>query len=86
MDKGANQQLLDNRLNLAKILLLQLKGSPTDDARIYRVAVDVTLPLFKIDENKQLFLLVIREFYQYWIDNPDNNLGSDQGIEVTFID
>jgi len=86
MDKGANQQLMDNRLNLAKILLLQLKGSPTDDARIYRVAVDVTLPLFKIDENKQLFLLVIREFYQYWIDNPDNNLGSDQGIEVTFID
>jgi hypothetical protein len=85
-DKGANQQLLDNRLNLAKILLLQLRGAPTGDARVYRVAVDVTLPLFKIDENKQLFLLVIREFYQYWIDNPDKNLGSDQGIEVTFID
>ncbi|WP_036302621.1 hypothetical protein [Methylotenera sp. L2L1] len=85
-NKGANQQLLDNRLNLAKILLLQLKGAPTDDARVYRVAVDVTLPLFKIDENKQLFLLVIREFYQYWIDNPDKNLGSEQGIEVTFID
>ncbi|MDP2152661.1 MAG: hypothetical protein Q8J66_03255 [Methylotenera sp.] len=85
-DKGANQQLLDNRLNLAKILLLQLRGAPTEDARIYRVAVDVTLPLFKIDENMQLFLLVIREFYQYWIDNPDNNLGSDNGIEVTFID
>jgi hypothetical protein len=84
-DKGANQQLLDNRLNLAKILLLQLKGAPAGDARVYRVAVDVTLPLFKIDENKQLFLLVIREFYQYWIDNPDNNLGSDQGMEVTFI-
>jgi len=29
---------------------------------------------------------VIREFYQYWIDNPDKNLGSDQGIEVTFIE
>lgn len=85
-DKGANQQLLDNRLNLAKILLLQLKGAPSDDARVYRVAVDVTLPLFKIDENKQVFLLVIREFYQYWIDNPDNDLGPDQGIEVTFID
>ncbi|TFW71831.1 hypothetical protein C3Y98_07030 [Methylotenera oryzisoli] len=85
-DKGANPQLLDNRVNLAKILLLQLKGAPTDDARVYRVGVDMTLPLFKIDENKQLFLLVIREFYQYWIDNPDKNLGSDQGIEVTFIE
>lgn len=85
-DKGANSQLLENRTNLAKILLLQLKGAPLDDARVYRVAVDVTLPLFKIDENKQLFLLVIREFYQYWINNPDKDLGSDSGIEVTFLE
>lgn len=85
-DKGANAQLLESRLNLAKILLLQLRGAPDDDARVYRIAVDVTLPLFKVDENKQVFLLVIREFYQYWIDNPDNGLGTDQGIEVTFIE
>ena len=85
-NKDANHQLLDNRINLAKILLLQLRDAPSGDARVYRVAVDVTLPLFKIDENKQLFLLVIREFYQYWIDNPDRNLDTDSSMDVLFID
>ncbi|PKO46182.1 MAG: hypothetical protein CVU29_06500 [Betaproteobacteria bacterium HGW-Betaproteobacteria-22] len=69
LEKGANKTLLSTRTNLAKILLMQLKGAPIDDARVYRTAVDSTLPLFKVDETKQLFLFVIREFYSYWIGN-----------------
>lgn len=72
-DKGADQLLLDTRINLAKILLMQLKGAPLGDARVYRTAVDFTLPLFKSDETKQLFLFVVREFYYYWI--GDYSLG-----------
>lgn len=75
-EKGADQSLLDTRINLAKILLMQLKGSPLGDARVYRTAVDFTLPLFKVDETKQLFLFVIREFYDYWTGNL--NLESNQ--------
>ncbi|MDO9050628.1 MAG: hypothetical protein Q8N02_03500 [Methylotenera sp.] len=78
-DKGAAKLLLETRLNLAKILLLQLKGAPTADSRVYRTAVDLTAPLFAMDENKQLFLYVIREFYTYWIDNehPESNVAQD---------
>lgn len=78
-DKGAAKLMLETRVNLAKILLLQLKGAPTADARVYRTAVDLTAPLFAMDENKQLFLYVIREFYYYWIDNenPASNMVQD---------
>lgn len=78
-DKGADKLLLEMRVNLAKILLLQLKDAPTGDLRVYRTAVDLTLPLFKIDETKQLFLFVIREFYYYWVDNehPETNIVQD---------
>ncbi len=78
-DKGADKKMLDTRVNLAKILLLQLKDAPAGDARVYRTAVDLTLPLFQVDETKQLFLFVIREFYNYWIDNehPESNVVQD---------
>ncbi len=79
-DKGADQLLLDTRINLAKVLLMQLKGAPIGDARVYRTAVDFTLPMFKADESKQLFLFVIREFYYYWIGDYslENNIDQDR--------
>lgn len=67
--KGANDVIIETRVNLAKLLLLRLRGAPYLDSRIYRKAVDLTLPLFKIDETKKLFLLVIREFYYFWVNN-----------------
>lgn len=80
IDKGADKLLLDTRINLAKILLMQLKGAPIGDARVYRTAVDLTLPLFKADESKQLFLYVIREFYYYWIGDyhPESDVDQDK--------
>lgn len=80
LDKGADKLLLDTRINLAKILLIQLKGSPIGDARVYRTAVDLTLPLFKVDESKQLFLYVIREFYYYWVGDyhPESTVEQDR--------
>lgn len=80
LDKGADKLLLDTRINLAKILLMQLKGAPIGDARVYRTAVDLTLPLFKADESKQLFLYVIREFYYYWIGDyhPESSAEQDR--------
>lgn len=77
-DKGADKLLLETRINLAKILLMQLKGAPLGDARVYRTAVDFTLPLFKSDETKQLFLFVVREFYHYWIGDYSLENKADQ--------
>ncbi len=68
--EGAEQSLVDTRLKLAKIILIRLRDAPVKNSKSYRAAVDVTLPLFKIKEAKQLFLVVVREFYNFWTGNP----------------
>jgi hypothetical protein len=68
---GAEQGYVEARLKLAKIILLRLRDAPIKNHKSYRVAVDLTLPLFKIKESKQLFLIVVREFYNFWTGNPD---------------
>lgn len=82
-DKGANKLMIETRVKLAQILLLRLRNAPTDDSRVYRTAVDLTLPLFNSHETKQLFLFVIREFYYFWTDNENaaNNFAQDESEE-----
>ena len=69
--EGAEQPLLDARVKLAKIILISLRDAPVKNNKSYRTVVDLTLPLFTMKENKQLFLAVIREFYYFWTGNPD---------------
>ena len=69
--EGAEQSLVDTRLSLAKIILIRLRDAPHKDHKSYRTAVDLTLPLFNIKQNRRLFLVVVREFYHFWTGNPD---------------
>lgn len=68
---GAEKTLVDTCVKLAKIILLRLRDAPIKNNKTYRTAVDVTLPLFKIKETKQFFLIVVREFYNFWAGNPE---------------
>lgn len=69
--EGAEQSLVDTRVKLAKIILLRLRDAPIKNHKSYRTAADLTLPLFKLNEAKQLFLVVVREFYNFWTGNPN---------------
>lgn len=69
--EGAEQAYVDGRIKLAKILLLRLRDAPIKNHKSYRTAADLTLPLFKIQESKKLFLSVVREFYNFWTGNPN---------------
>lgn len=69
--EGAEQALVDTRVKLAKIILIRLRTAPDKSGVMYRTAVDQTLPLFTIKQNRRLFLLVVREFYHFWSGNPD---------------
>jgi hypothetical protein len=71
IQKGADKSIVDTRSKLAKIILLRLRDAPTNNHAIYRISVDITLPLFKTKEIKQLYLDVVREFYYFWLDDPD---------------
>jgi len=68
---GAEKSLVDTRVILAKIILIRLRDAPAKNNKIYRIAIDLTLPLFNMQESKQLFLIVVREFYNFWAGNPD---------------
>lgn len=71
IQKGADKTVVDTRSKLAKIILLRLRDAPTYNHPIYRISVDLRLPLFKTKEIKQLYLDVVREFYYFWLDDPD---------------
>lgn len=69
--EGAEQSLVDTRVKLAKVILIRLRDAPVKNHKAYRTAVDLTLPLFNIKQNRRLFLVVVREFYHFWCGNPD---------------
>ncbi|WP_020168694.1 hypothetical protein [Methylotenera versatilis] len=70
-NENAEQTLIDTRLKLSKILLVRLRDAPDKSNKIYRTAVDATLPLFEVKKNRRLFLVVVREFFHFWAGNPD---------------
>lgn len=69
--EGADKTLVDTRVKLAKVILIRLRDAPEKTRSTYRTAVDLTLPLFNIKQNRRLFLVVVREFYHFWTGNPD---------------
>jgi len=69
--EAAEQTTVDTRTKLAKIILIRLRSAPEKNHKTYRAAVDLTLPLFTIKQNRRLFLVVVREFYHFWSGNPD---------------
>jgi hypothetical protein len=66
LENGADKSIADTRSKLAKVILLRLRDAPVENNKTYRTAVDMILPLFIHNEIKQLFLTVVREFYDHW--------------------
>lgn len=60
------EDALQEKLKLVKLMLLRLRDIPVENSMAYRMAVDVTLPLFNLENIKQGFLSAVREFYYIW--------------------
>jgi hypothetical protein len=69
--EGADKAMVDTRVKLAKLLLYRLRSAPELNNQHYRLAVDSTLYLFKARETREMFLLAVREFYHFWIGDPE---------------
>lgn len=69
--EGAEQDVVETRSRLVMLLLLQLRGVETRDGNSYRGAVHALLPLFVMKETRDMFLKVVREFYYFWIGDPN---------------
>lgn len=68
---GAEQGLVDTRVKLVKLLLVRLREAPQKSSKHYRISVDATVPLFEKNDTRRLFFAVVREFYYFWIGDPD---------------
>ncbi len=68
---GADRTIIETRSKLVKIILLRLREAPANNHAAYRISVDLTLPLFKTKEIRDLYLDVVREFYHFWEDAPN---------------
>jgi len=68
---GADKSVIETRSKLAKIIMLRLRDAPESNHANYRISVDMTLPLFHKKEIRQLYLDVVREFYYFWLNDPD---------------
>jgi hypothetical protein len=69
--EGGEKSLVDTRVKLVKLLLMRLRDAPEMNHKHYRLAVDSVLPLFKAKETRILVLAVAREFYYFWIGDPE---------------
>ena len=62
---------IETRAKLAKLLLVRLADTPNRTPKIYRKAVDATVPVFEMREMRFLFLDVVRELFYFWIEDPE---------------
>lgn len=69
--EGGEKSLVDTRVKLAKLLLLRLRDYTEMNHVHYRLAVDSLLPLFKARQTRVLYLAIVREFYYFWIGDPE---------------
>ncbi len=72
-EQKVTDDLIQARLRLAKLVLLRLRDIPIQNNVSYRMAVEVTLPLFNVDDVRQRFLQAVREFFYIWIAEVDPN-------------
>lgn len=69
LENGAEETVINTRSKLAKFILIKLRDAPVKNNKTYRMAIDIILPVFTINEIKQLFLTVVSEFYLHWNKN-----------------
>ena len=65
------KEVIEIRVNLAKLLLLQLRKTEGNDGKAYRLALESMLPVFVRQETAALFLEVGREFFHFWTGDPE---------------
>jgi hypothetical protein len=70
-EEGAEKAVVETRQKLVKLLLVQLREVDEKNGKIYRGKIESMLPLFVMKETRYLFLAVVREFYHFWMGDPD---------------
>jgi len=69
--EGLEKEVIEIRVKLAQLLLLQLRHVDGKNGNVYRMAVDSMLPIFLKKETSELFIGIVREFFHFWLGDPN---------------
>lgn len=70
-EEGAAHEVVETRSRLVKLLLLRLREVDGKNNDHYRAAAHALMPLFELKETRGVFLTVVREFFYFWIGDPN---------------
>jgi hypothetical protein len=70
-NEGLENEAVEVRVKMAQLLLLQLRKVDGKSGTVYRLAVESMLPVFLKKETSELFLWVVREFFHFWLGDPN---------------
>ena len=71
LNEGLDKEVVEIRVKLAQLLLLQLRKVEGHNGNIYRLAAGSMLPVFLKKETSELFIGIVREFFHFWLGDPD---------------
>ena len=66
-EKNFSEKDIILSLRIARVITLELRSEQNSADDAYREAIDRVQQLFEREELKKLFLIVSREYYQYWL-------------------
>lgn len=71
LNEGLEKDIVEIRVKIAQLLLIQLRKVEGKNGNIYRLAVESMLPVFLKKETTELFIGVVREFFHFWLGDPN---------------
>ena len=81
-ERGVGTQMVERQGRLLGAML-HLMAPHHANALTYRAGVSAMLNLFSGDEQQQrIFVEIAREFYQFWLQDPDNSRASSEAGEA----
>lgn len=81
-EQGASSDLIESRVKLVKLLIVRMRNAPELNNKHYRVAVDSLMHMFKNKDTRTVFLAVVREFFYFWIGDPE----AAKNIRIDLLD
>ena len=66
---GVSEKDINISQRIAKVITLELRNDPSSPNHNYRNAITITQEFFVKPDLNNFFLIVSREFYQFWIGN-----------------
>lgn len=71
LNEGLEKEVVEIRVKLAQLLLVQLRKVDGKNGDLYRLAAESMFPVFLKKETLELFIGVMREFFHFWLGDPN---------------